>query len=57
MLIVLFVHNLGMEEGAQSTQVARMKMLAAEKRKKRNEKLGASDDEEDIDAEVEESDK
>lgn len=36
----------GMDEGAQSSQVSRMKELAAEKRKKRDEKLAALDDEE-----------
>jgi Sec-independent protein translocase protein TatA len=37
----------GMEEGVQTSQVARMKTLAAEKRKKREEKLAAMEDEED----------
>ena len=36
----------GMDEGAQSSQVSRMKELAAEKRKKRDEKLAALDDDE-----------
>lgn len=48
----------GMEEGQESTQVSKMKAIAAEKRKKRDEALGAAggddeDEDDDItDAEV-----
>jgi Sec-independent protein translocase protein TatA len=35
----------GMEEGAQNSQVVKMKMLAAEKRKKRDEKVAELDKE------------
>lgn len=42
----------GMDEGAQSSQVSRMKELAAEKRKKRDEKLAALDDGEEEEVEV-----
>ena len=42
----------GMDEGAESSQVAKMKAIAAEKRKKRDEKVGgrAADDDDDDDA-------
>ena len=39
----------GMDEGAESSQVAKMKAIAAEKRKKRDEKMGASSDDDDDD--------
>jgi Sec-independent protein translocase protein TatA len=37
----------GMDEGAESSQVAKMKAIAAEKRKKRDAKLGGADGDKD----------
>ena len=46
----------GMDEGAQTSQVAKMKLLAAEKRKKRDEQLANKGKDEDEEEEEEESD-
>lgn len=40
----------GMEEGVESSQVSKMKSIAAEKRKKRDEKLAAADADDEDDA-------
>jgi Sec-independent protein translocase protein TatA len=45
----------GMDEGAQSSQVTRMKILAAEKRKKRDEKLAGLKTEDNDDVNEEEN--
>lgn len=37
----------GMDEGAESSQVAKMKAIAAEKRKKRDDKMQDDDDDDD----------
>lgn len=45
----------GMEEGAETSQVAKMKAIAAEKRKKRDEKKKSKDEDEDDDEDEEET--
>ncbi len=46
----------GMEEGAESSQVAKMKAIAAEKKKKRDAKKAEKDEEEDEDDEDDDDD-